>query len=173
MQKLISKYVHNEVSLLHASSSLYIDLQFYESIEHLFSGEVTQFLRKWFARFTANVVQDYAENTGEVSGIREKRDLKPPVDFEVIAQDYLLNETKQYLTQFLGYAEYLNVTKKESLREIYQREEHRLSSMSTRELFSYMTSLSKTLRFGTSGSTININGQTYDLSHVGSWCCPF
>jgi hypothetical protein len=140
---------------------------------NLFSGEVTQFLRKWFARLTANVAPDYTKNIGEVSGHREKRDVRPPLDFEVIAQEYLLNETKQYLTQFLGYAEYLNVTQKESLQEIYQREERRLSTMSTKELFNYMTSLSKSLRFGTSGSTININGQTYDLSHVGSWCCPF
>lgn len=99
--------------------------------------------------------------------------MKPPVDFEVIAHEYLLNETQIYLMQFLGYAEYLNVTKKESLDQIYQREERRLSTMSTPELLHYLTSLSKTLSFGTSGSTININGQTFDLSHVGSWCCPF
>ncbi|XP_061165286.1 uncharacterized protein LOC133174227 [Saccostrea echinata] len=135
-------------------------------------GEVTNFLREWFAKLTQNLAQDYKEYGG-ASGHREKRDLKPPVDFEIIAQEYLLNETQQYLQQFLGYAAYLNVTNKESLDEIYLREERRLSGMSTPELLKYMTSLSKTLRFGTSGSTISINGQKFDLSHVGSWCCPF
>lgn len=134
-----------------------------------FLEEVTNFLREWFSKLTSTKSnEDLAED-----GQRQKRDLKPPVDFEVIAHEYLLNETQIYLMQFLGYAEYLNVTKKESLDQIYQREERRLSTMSTPELLHYLTSLSKTLSFGTSGSTININGQTFDLSHVGSWCCPF
>lgn len=137
-----------------------------------FSGEVKSFLREWFAKFTNNVINDVDEDS-EKDSRREKRDLKPPIDFEVIAQEYLRNETKEYLMQFLGYAEYLNVTNKESLDQIYQREERRLSTMSPSELLHYMTSLSKTLSSGTSGSTININGQTFDLSHVGSWCCPF
>lgn len=136
-----------------------------------FSGEVTSFLREWFSKFT-NIINDIDEDSEE-DNRREKRDLTPPIDFEVIAQEYLRNETKEYLMQFLGYAEYLNVTNKESLDQIYQREERRLSTMSPPELLHYMTSLSKTLSSGTSGSTININGQTFDLSHVGSWCCPF
>lgn len=140
--------------------------------------EFNDFVQSWFSLFTERLNgRSNGQSVGENYHAIDKRHVAPPPNFEDVEKLFLVNQSMDYLYQFVGYIEYVTNNTNEvrsALEEMLNLEGSRLLRMSTAELQVYAESLKSTMETGVNADhELTINGKTYSLDHISNWCCQF
>jgi len=106
-----------------------------------------------------------------------KRQVNPPPQFEDMERQYLYDMSMNYLKLFVGYVEYVNNNDnatKSYLEEMVRDQGAKLNHMSSDEMRKYVGNMMTAMTDGVNTEhEITIDGSTYSLDHIASWCCPF
>lgn len=140
--------------------------------------EFARFVQSYLYETPDSVVETPSTNTSQETSnhVITRRHANLPIRFEDIERKYLIKQSMELLSQFIGYVEYIRNDEetRSFLEEMLKKHGDMLTKMSPEELKEYLATIQRTMEEGVNSQhQMIINGKPYSLDHIASWCCQF